>query len=209
MVCEHTKWQMLECARELQQADPRTLYSEPRALKEFTPALSFLGKFLVMYLVGNLLYGLMIESYGSRPDPVTGIVTRQTSAFLNAVGLDTSTGIHPAEPNVVIYEGRRAVLSVFEGCNGINVMIVFVAFLFAFGGSWRRLALFVPAGIVIIHLANILRISLLFLLAKEESEQFYYYHKYFFTATLYLFVFALWFIWVTRLHGEGHSKATG
>ncbi len=187
--------------------NPQTL--NLKLLSEFKPALYFLGKFLVLYFVGNLVYGFVIESYGSRPDGVTGMVTRQTSAFLNLAGYDTSTGMHATRPNVLLYEGDKAVLSVFEGCNGINVMIVFVAFLFAFGGDRKRLLLFLAAGILILHLANILRVSLLFLLARSDSDQFYYYHKYFFTATLYLFVFALWYVWVTRFYDKRSAKSAG
>ena len=168
--------------------------------KEFKPAFLFLGKFLAIYFIGNLLYGLFVEAYGSRPDPATIEITRQTSTLLNLYGLDTHIENHPSRPTVILHDEGLGVVSVFEGCNGINVMIVFVAFLFAFGGRSLHLLLFLSVGLMIIHLANILRLILLFFLAKDNSPQFYYYHKYFFTAILYMVVFALWYVWATQFN---------
>lgn len=181
-------------------------------LKEFKPALLFLGKFLLLYFLGNIVYGLYITSFGIRPDAVTQTVSVQSAWLLERVGFSPRLDDHPTEPKVSFYENGDLILNVFEGCNGLNVMIVFVAFLFAFGGRFRNLALFIPAGLLIIHFFNLLRIGFLFFLAQYSGRHFYYYHKYFFTATLYLVVFLLWAVWVVRFHatkprssGEAHA----
>jgi len=177
-------------------------------LKEFKPALTFLGTFLALYFIGNIVYGLFIESYGQRPDAITRTVTAQTSAVLDILGYHTSMDDHPAAPKIALREAGEVVINVYEGCNGINVIIVFVAFLFAYGGQVRTLAVFLPVGVLIIHIFNLLRVGLLFHLALNNSSQFYYYHKYFFTATLYAVVFGLWALWVIRYHERRDIKAT-
>lgn len=176
---------------------------------EFKPALYFLGKFLAFYFAGNILYGLYVESYEQRPDGMTLSTTAQTSWLLNRMGYDADLGDVPGTRKVALIESGDVVLFVFEGCNGINVMIVFVAFLVAFGGPWKALAVFLPAGLLIIHLFNLLRISLLYFLAERQSTQFYYYHKYFFTATLYLVVFGLWALWVIKFNEKRRIRAAG
>jgi exosortase family protein XrtF len=177
-------------------------------IKEFRPALMFLAKFLAIYFLGNIIYGIYIESFNDRPDAITRSVTRQTVITLNVLGYQTRMEDHPSNPKVRLKQNERNVLNVFEGCNGINVMIVFVAFLFAFGGPLKKMMIFLPIGLLIIHLANLLRISLLFDLALHNQKHFYYYHKYFFTATLYLIVFALWAVWVIRFNEKQDRKAT-
>ena len=176
-------------------------------LKEFKPALIFLGKFLALYFVGNILYGLYVESYDQQPDGITGVVTAQTSWLLNVIGYETHYGNVPGAPKIALSEAGEVVLNVYEGCNGINVMIVFISFLFAFGGPGKALSIFLPAGLLIIHLFNLLRIALLFVLAINDSRQFYYYHKYFFTAILYVVVFTLWALWVVRFNEKRNVKA--
>jgi exosortase family protein XrtF len=175
-------------------------------IKEFKPALLFLGKFLLIYFVSNILYGLFVESFDRKPDPITKLVTIQSAWVLERVGYDITVADHPTEPKVRLNNDQSTVLNVFEGCNGLNVMIVFVAFLFAFGGPGKVLAYFLPAGLIIIHLVNLLRINLLFYLSLHHPKQFYYYHKYFFTATLYLIVFTLWAIWVIRFNEKRNIK---
>lgn len=169
-------------------------------LKEFKPALIFLGKFLALYFIGNILYGVYIESHGKQPDGITWLVTRQTSWILDLTGYETAIADVPEAAKVSLMQNGDVVLHVYEGCNGLNVMIVFIAFLFAFGGPLKKLAIFLPLGLFIIHLVNLMRVSLLFHLALNNSQQFYYYHKYFFTATLYAVVFALWAVWVIRFN---------
>ena len=176
--------------------------------RDFRPALLFLGKFLALYFVGNILYGIYIESFGDRPDPVTRSVTSQTVTCLNMLGYQAAMDDHPSTAQVRMKIAERNVLSIFEGCNGINVLIVFVSFLFAFGGPPKKLLLFLPLGLIVIHVVNLLRLSLLFYLALDNSRHFYYFHKYVFTSILYLVVFALWALWVAGFNEKRNIKTT-
>lgn len=169
-------------------------------LKEFKPSILFLVRFLVIYFVGNVLYGLYVESFDNTADSITTIVTTQSSGLLNLLGSNTSAVKNSQGPTVFIETSEKIALSVFEGCNGVNVMIIFVAFVVAFGGPWKKMLWFIPAGLAVIHASNLLRIALLFFVSEHYSEYFYYVHKYFFTAILYLVVFILWVIWVVRFN---------
>lgn len=165
-------------------------------LKEFRPALRFLLIFVSIYLVGNILYGIWIESWRPVADPITVSATRQTVYLLRAFSEPVSCERSLAEPIVNMLRSNQMLLRVFEGCNGINVVIVFIAFLFAFRGTWKRMLIFGAGGIVVIHLANLLRLGLLYYTAAYRPLYFYYFHKYLFTACIYLVVFALWYIWM-------------
>jgi len=169
-------------------------------LKDFKPALFFLAKFLAIYFVGNILYGVYVESCGNSADAITKSVTVQTVKLLNLLDPSISTEVNQNEPTVFIKKGTSTVINVFEGCNGINVMIVFVAFLIAFGGPKKKLIWFLLFGLLIIHLTNLVRLCLLYYVAQHYEHYFYYVHKYFFTAILYLIVFALWVIWVVKFN---------
>lgn len=169
-----------------------------KELKEFGPALMFLAKFLAIYFAGNVVYGIFIESYQESPDPITIETTRQTSWLLNELGQNTGVIYQPESPLVTLQNEEIGVVNVYEGCNGINVMIIFVAFLFAYGGPKRFFVWFVPTGLALIHLINLARIALLYFTAVHKSDHFYYYHKYFFTAILYMVVFCLWALWVFK-----------
>lgn len=168
-------------------------------LQEFKPAILFLVKFISLYLIGNIAYGLYITYFLPFPDPVTSWVTDQSSAILHVFGYNTQTSLQIGKPNVLVSLGGRSIIAVFEGCNGLNVMIIFIAFLIAFGPLNRKLAWFIPVGLVVIHAANLVRIIVLFFIALSFPDYLYFLHKYFFTAFLYLVVFIFWYFWVSRM----------
>ncbi len=167
-------------------------------VKEFKPALIFLLKFLGMYIILSIFYGIYVESFGTNPDTVTVWVSEQTSDILQWFSLDTS--IYPREniPKVALLLGERTVLNLYEGCNGLNVLVIFISFLFAFSGFVKPLLWFIPLGLFIVHLSNLGRIILLFFVAEHFPDYMYFTHKYLFTAAIYVVVFALWVIWVKK-----------
>ncbi len=170
-------------------------------MKEFIPAFRFLGVFLGLYIGLNVIYGVWISTYGKEADSATVLITKQTSYILNLFGEQTQTLPKAGTPTVSIIKDGRSALGVFEGCNSINVMIVFIAFLFAFKGSWKKLAWFLPLGLVLIYIANLARVVLLYYVAEYWRQYFYYIHKYLFTAAIYLIVFILWWCWIEKVSG--------
>jgi exosortase family protein XrtF len=148
--------------------------------------------------MGNILYGLWIVSYGNLPDPFTQVVTANSAWLLNAVGFKASTFMSGLYPNVSLQLDGTTVVNVYEGCNAINVSILFVAFLFAYKGTIKKTFLFAGAGLLAIYIFNLLRVAGLFLIAKYFPDQLYLMHKFVFTGIIYAFIFLLWFLWVKK-----------
>lgn len=170
------------------------------------PAVKFLGIFLGSYLILSMLYGFWIESQGARPDGMTQEVSKEVVAILRAAGVEATFRQNPDGPTVHLMRDHTKVLNVFEGCNGLNVVIVFLSFVLAYGGGTPiRLAIFVVAGSLAIHVANLARILWLFWLADVNADLFYYVHKYLFTAVIYILVFAMWWAWITRWSKPRHE----
>jgi exosortase family protein XrtF len=178
------------------------------SFKEFRPTIIFLVKFVIIYLAGNLIYGLYITSFEPRADPVTNVVAVQTGIVLNICGYRVDVEDRENRPTTDINYFGKAKLSIYEGCNGVNVMVIFIAFLFAFGTPNRNLLWFIPLGLMIIHFANLCRILLLFFVAEYLPKAMYFTHKYLFTAILYLVIFALWLWWI-RSYSPLKKNAAG
>jgi exosortase family protein XrtF len=175
--------------------------------KENLPAIKFLGIFLGVYLVGNILYGFYIEHSYPTVDLITEWVSAQSSRLINLFGYATKSILSDISPLTLMQENGKTVLRVYEGCNGINVMIVFIAFILSFRGVSKSGAVFIAIGIVIIHIANLFRIAMLFWVAKHYQSYFYYVHKYIFTAALYVIVLTLWWIWVVRVMKSNRTES--
>ena len=88
--------------------------------KEFRPSFLFLGKFLAIYIVCSIIYGIYVESFGNNADAITWWVSDQTVSILHALGYNAGT--HPVETGskVALLNGSDIVINLIEGCNGIK-----------------------------------------------------------------------------------------
>jgi exosortase family protein XrtF len=166
-------------------------------LSELRPSLLFLGKFIGFYLVISFLYGWWVTSYVPRPDPATQWAARQSAAILRGLGYPVTTTPHVSSPAERMLLDNHSILSVYEGCNGINVWIIFAGFMLALNRPGARLAWFVAAGSGLIHVLNLGRLLALFFVSLKYPEALYFVHKYLFTALLYGAVFAMWYFWIS------------
>jgi exosortase family protein XrtF len=167
--------------------------------REFKPTIFFLVKFLGLYIVSNLIYGAYVTAWSPRPDPVTHWVSVQTAWVIRVIGYEATPVDREDKPITLIMHEENPILSVYEGCNGINSTLVFLAFLLAFGPYKRALVWFTLLGIVLLHVTNLVRIVLLFFISIHWPNYLYITHKYLFTASIYLVAFALWVWWVRRV----------
>ena len=173
-------------------------------LKEFKPTIFFLLKFAIIFGIGSFLYGSYISSFRKQEPPKTDDFTvwvaSQTNALLVTLGYESHLWYPEKEPIVVIYiDGyEEDNVSFYEGCNGVNIMILFVAFVFAFGNRYKQMVWFIPVGLLAIHLFNLMRLVSLSLMATLSHSVFHFTHKFAFTGVIYAFVLVLWYLWATK-----------
>lgn len=177
-----------------------------KLIKEFWPALKFLLTFIGVYLAGNVMYGAYIEFVHPTPDLFTRAIAEQTSWILNLFNESVSTQINKVGPTVFLNRGLNAVLNIYEGCNGVNVFIVFVAFLLAFPGQTKTKVAFITIGCFLINLSNIIRVVLLYFVSLHYQTYFYFIHKYIFTIVLYAIVVIMWMAFVKRVSPNAKTE---
>lgn len=162
----------------------------------FRSTILFLLKFLVLYMMSNLAYGWFITYHYPEADPVTHLVTEQCSSILTGTGIPSTAVDRPGRPTTTLSYNGREVLAVFEGCNGLNVMFVFVSFVFSFTKLQRSMGWFIPLGLALIYVLNMGRLIGLFFVAVYMPDVLYIAHKYAFTGMIYASVLLLWLWWV-------------
>ncbi len=187
--------------------------------QDFKPTILFLIKFFLVYGALSVLYGLFVSNYDTSSPPQTDPITRfvtfnctNTASFLGysiTVVKNDHLNYTADEEQTFdsIWLNDIYAISVEEGCNGINIMILFMAFVVAFGGKLINMLIFIPTGILFIHLSNIGRLLFLSLLNVEwGGRAFHFFHKYGFTAVIYLSVLLLWYLWVSRFSGKSFFR---
>lgn len=85
-----------------------------------------------------------------------------------------------------------------DGCNGISLFALFSIFIIAFPGKIIPKIIFIPAGILLIHCMNILRVVLLAIIETRSYALTEFNHTYTFTIVIYAFIFLLWLFWINK-----------
>ena len=176
----------------------------------YKPFLTFLLKFLLFYVVFAFIYQSYLSQFEASKNEVDSIstsVANQTKWLLNVFGQEAAIEKNEADPSLrIIFQGKY-VSKMIEGCNGISVMILFAAFVFAFSVKTANTILYILVGTLVIHGLNVVRIALL-------TYALYFYPQYqeilhgtVFPLFIYGVVFLLWVLWVTKFSGYGKKNA--
>ncbi|MGV9003207.1 exosortase family protein XrtF [Flavobacterium sp.] len=170
-------------------------------LQQYKPFLLFLGKFFLSYLILTVLYQSYLGQFDFKNAEVDGFtksVARQTEWVLSLFDDQSYSLPHLSEPSVKLFYKSKYIARVVEGCNGLSVMILFVAFVIAFSGKFKNTLLFILIGIAVIHILNVLRIALLCVALYSYPQFENFLHEALFPLVIYGVVFILWVIWVNN-----------
>ena len=181
---------------------------------EYKGSILFLVRFALCYIIPSVLYSFYLAHYNQREgfhgDPFTVEVAAETAGVLGWFGFDVEKEYPQDEKYVIIFLDGSQTISVYEGCNALNIMFLFVAFVVAYGAAgWKRKLGFALTGIVAIHVFNLARLTALALLTLTNMKAFHFYHKYGFTAVIYAFVILLWYLWVSKFDKKKRREDEG
>ena len=85
-----------------------------------------------------------------------------------------------------------------EPCNGVKIFGLFTIFIISFNGSWTNKLWYIPLGILILHLFNIVRISILTYISAVDPFILDFNHNITFQLITYSAMLGLWYIWILK-----------
>ncbi len=163
------------------------------------------------YFVLTFLYESYLSQFDAlrfEVDEFTQIVSNQCVGFLQFFDFHVFEVINKTESCMNIFFNNRFVAKIIEGCNGLSVIIMFVAFVVAFTGNWKATILYVIGGSLLIHVVNVFRIAVLCVLMFYYPQYEHVLHGVVFPLIIYGLVFLLWVIWVNKfsVHAKKNIK---
>ena len=170
-------------------------------LNQYKPFLSFLLKFFLSYIVLTSLYQFYLNSFDSASleiDSITEIVSVQTQQTIELFNYNSHLEPHAKQNSNMLFVEDKNVARVVEGCNAISVIILFIAFVIAFKGNWKKTVLFILVGSLLIYVLNVIRIALIAIALYHYPQQEHLLHGVVFPLFIYGVVFLLWVIWVNK-----------
>jgi exosortase family protein XrtF len=134
-------------------------------------------------------------------DPIYELITKKLSIFvlflskhaLMFLGFDVSIN-----GTIIYIEGAEKSVNLLRGCLGRNLMGIFAGFIIAFPGEWKKKLWYVPLGVAVILLVNVVRIVGLAYNSYCCPDNMKFNHDTFFNYSIYILTFLLWVIWVKK-----------
>ncbi len=102
-----------------------------------------------------------------------------------ALGIDGSNGVYIGDP-----------------CNGLSLFVLYTIFMITYPGNILSKVIFIPLGILIIHVLNIFRVVSLSLISFYSPAYLEFNHTYTFTIFIYGVIFLLWYFWIKKYTGD-------
>jgi exosortase family protein XrtF len=176
-------------------------------IKQYKPFLIFLLGFFGSYLILVGLYKVYLSQYDVskfEPDGMTTVVSEQANWLTNLFGERSRIEQSALEPAYNAFINQKQVARIIEGCNALSVMILFSSFIIGFRGPIKNTLWYILFGVFLIHIFNVLRISLITLGLFYFPEHRKLLHDYLFPLFIYGVVFLLWLLWVNKF--SYHAK---
>ena len=165
-------------------------------LKDFKPVLGILLRFIIIYMVLLFGYQFYLNSFkASGLDPFSRLIAEQVRHVQNVLGYTTHLYNDIPKEQVWFYVKNGYSTRMVEGCNAVSVMILFLAFIFAFYKG-KQTFVFALVSLVLLYIMNVLRITGLNIVMTDYKEYGKITHDFIFPAIIYGSVVVLWLIWI-------------
>ncbi len=158
--------------------------------------LRFLLVAAAMYLVWFFGYVQWLAHDGWLDTMLCQNIARSGVAVLQALGFPATLDARSSP--LVLMAGEQSVI-VGPPCNGLVLYALFAGFVLAFPGPWARKAWFIPAGMALIWVLNVVRVAALAINHHYAHQTVDFNHHYTFTFVVYACIFGLWMLWARRL----------
>jgi exosortase family protein XrtF len=172
-------------------------------MHEYKAVLRFLAYSTGLYIAWFLLYELWLHPLGVVDLAVIKNAMSISKYLLSSLGYNISL----VSSRQIIIENVGG-LFIGDPCNGLNLFALFSGFIMAYPGPIISKLIFIPIGILGIHLLNVIRLTSLLLLTLKAPAYMEFNHTFTFTILVYFFIFLLWMFWVNHYGAsrKGGSK---
>ena len=96
--------------------------------------------------------------------------------------------------NAIFFENNGYV-EVVGSCSGLKQFYQWTVLIILFPGPWKKKLWYIPLGLLVIHIVNILRIVILSVVTVHWPDHWDFIHLWILRPFFYIVIFAMWVIW--------------
>ncbi len=143
------------------------------------------------YPIGNLIDKLLNWS--------SALLYRQADWCLGSV-LGMHYTLDPANQAFLAYDKSGSVIAmgIAPICSSLKQWCHWLFLMLLFPGPWKHKAWYIPAGLVLVELTNVVRVCGIFICMIHFPGSFHLAHDYIFKFFFYFVIFLMWVLWVEK-----------
>lgn len=178
----------------------------------------FLLKGVIMLVVWKVLYLGILMPTRLIDAPLTSAVGKITVWGLNAVThpndyiaknelgreLDLDVNARSVMQESIYFNGSK-VAGVYDSCNALELMVLYAGFILCIPAPSKRKWLFIPGGIAVIFVVNILRCIGVVYAIRYYPQHADFIHHYVFELVVYATIIALWLAFANKLTAKNNA----
>ncbi|MCX6250405.1 MAG: exosortase/archaeosortase family protein [Bacteroidetes bacterium] len=102
-------------------------------------------------------------------------------------------------PGSVLWLDNHCGIVINPSCSGLKPIIQFIILMLLFPGSWKRKLWYIPLGIALIYLTNLVRVSSMAITGALIPDILKFTHDYILRPMFYVVIFGLWWFWQEKI----------
>lgn len=150
----------------------------------------FLLRAAIVLIVWNVAYKAVLKPLNIPDKQVTHITVHATRAFMSL--FYENTGVIPHDYKPLITIDNHKIIGVAPNCNGLELMVLYVGFIFCFPATGKRMLQFLFWGLLAIFVLNVLRCAAIAWLNINYKHWVDFGHKIAFKVMMYSLIFYIW-----------------
>ncbi len=111
-----------------------------------------------------------------------------------------------------LYFANHGYVAVEGACSGLKQFYQWTVLMLLFPGPWKKKLWYIPVGLLVIHIDNILRIIILSVVVVHWPQYWDFIHMWVLRPFFYIVIFLLWVIWEEKIRnvkiGKGVANYT-
>ncbi len=123
--------------------------------------------------------------------------------FVPAVWLVENVLHYPVKmPDNTLFFAKNSYVAVEGACSGLKQFYQWTVLMILFPGPWRKKLWYIPLGLIVIHINNIIRIVILSVVVVHWPQHWDFIHMWILRPFFYVVIFALWVVWVEKIRDK-------
>jgi exosortase/archaeosortase family protein len=194
----------------MQTKNKLSIYLENQHVRALVDVLIFAIIIIFFHLLwwNGGLHKLLLRSFAFKETEylMTRIVFAPSAWIVNHI-----LGIEIRTIDAIMYFSNNKAIEVNGTCSGLKQFYQWTLLMILFPGPWKKKLWFIPMGILIIHIVNVLRIVILAVIMNWNPDVWKFSHDWILRPFFYVVIFTMWMVWEERfrLPSLARKRRTG